>query len=638
MIDTLLLVAFCFHSFSASSCSHVNRSIQGTSHHALKRMAPNYNYVNSTIADILDCIVDPSEGLVDPESLKIIFVPTNDTMVSTIELRILARSSQEAVWQYPHFPMPVQGLIQLAKANDPAKVFTATLLSLNMLESCIRKHCMYTTGKAPLLKTMLSQMNHPSLPILKTLLLPDGLNLRNLLWHGFITNIPPCWVALVLVLIRNLENDESQFTILKSTKALRSFPPSIRLDHPRIQYDVFPKWIPSSHEAIYNLAKDWITKHQYPTMIAALLSTLLEHTLRLEWCRHGNGRRDDDIDAQSIALPGQYYVTLDGHGQRQHHELLLNPSNSLLVSRLGGNRMALLTDLFASSCGGPNVRAALAHGMWDEWIHEELTSLRSGLPWDDTRNDEELWNLIHLLWMVTNSNLDEDPFEYQPRYSYTAVTKQSVSGVVLARRRLLGLLQASEVYTAQQIATNATDVLHVLRLSTYDLELEAKRIHEWLGKEDNSTNWTPGDVWAEHANNVKLVDCGAARTLLNDVERVLCSYSDSLDAAIIDLQRENSSSRHVRRAKTLCGLGRVASNLLAFTSMVGFLFIQAKLKPHECKIDKDELLKAVERSRMVVSTFETFYSANAERAIKAATDYTKGKPIKAILAAMNASC
>lgn len=154
-------------------------------------------------------------------------------------------------------------------------------------------------------------------------------------------------------------------------------------------------------------------------------------------------------------------MTLDGHGQRHNHELLLNPSNALLVLRLGGNRMELLTDLFASSCGGPNVRAALAHGMWDEWIHEELTCLRSGLPWDDKRNDEELWNLIHLLWIVTNSNLDEDPFEYQPRYSYTTVTKQSVSGVVLAQQRLLRLLQTLEIYSAQKFATNATDVIHV---------------------------------------------------------------------------------------------------------------------------------------------------------------------------------
>jgi ElaB/YqjD/DUF883 family membrane-anchored ribosome-binding protein len=171
----------------------------------------------------------------------------------------------------------------------------------------------------------------------------------------------------------------------------------------------------------------------------------------------------------------------------------------------------------------------------------------------------------------------------------------------------------------------------------YDLELEAKRILELLGKEDNCTNWTPGDVFAEYENNVKLVDCGAARALLTDVERVLTSYSDSLESAIKELQREASSSRHVRRAKTLCGLGRASSDLFAFTSMVGLLFVQATLKPHESKIDKDELLKAVKRSRMVVSRFETFYSANAERAIKAATDYTQGKPIKAILAAMNAA-
>jgi hypothetical protein len=45
-----------------------------------------------------------------------------------------------------------------------------------------------------------------------------------------------------------------------------------------------------------------------------------------------------------------------------------------------------------------------------------------------------------------------------------------------------------------------------------------------------------------------------------------------------------------------------------------------------------ELLKATERSRMVVSTVDNFIATNAERSYKAAAVYTKAKVVKKILA------
>jgi hypothetical protein len=44
------------------------------------------------------------------------------------------------------------------------------------------------------------------------------------------------------------------------------------------------------------------------------------------------------------------------------------------------------------------------------------------------------------------------------------------------------------------------------------------------------------------------------------------------------------------------------------------------------------LLKAVERTRMVVSTTKTFLPINTERVYKAIVEYTKGKAVKALLA------
>jgi hypothetical protein len=52
--------------------------------------------------------------------------------------------------------------------------------------------------------------------------------------------------------------------------------------------------------------------------------------------------------------------------------------------------------------------------------------------------------------------------------------------------------------------------------------------------------------------------------------------------------------------------------------------------------DDGHLLKAVERTRMIVSTVSTFICANAQRAFKTVDMYTKGKAVKRIIAIKDA--
>jgi hypothetical protein len=37
--------------------------------------------------------------------------------------------------------------------------------------------------------------------------------------------------------------------------------------------------------------------------------------------------------------------------------------------------MVLMTDLYTISCGGPNLRAAISHGAWDQCLDQELLLL-----------------------------------------------------------------------------------------------------------------------------------------------------------------------------------------------------------------------------------------------------------------------
>jgi Ni2+-binding GTPase involved in maturation of urease and hydrogenase len=48
-------------------------------------------------------------------------------------------------------------------------------------------------------------------------------------------------------------------------------------------------------------------------------------------------------------------------------------------------------------------------------------------------------------------------------------------------------------------------------------------------------------------------------------------------------------------------------------------------------VDQATMLKAVERSRMVVSTVDTFLHTKIDRVVKSVREYVKGKAVKAVL-------
>lgn len=189
-------------------------------------MEDRFPFVHPSIAEIIDCQSHQCEDqrdvaalrtLIDPQNLTMLYEPPSTGMIDRQVLVELAHASDAALFDGRfstlHWTLPWRGLIDVCHEN----VAAATLLALNRLESAIRRSTGYVTGQAPLLKTMIQQLNedHQLKPILQSLLLPheEGLNLRNLLWHGFVPTLPRPWFALVIVLLHNLEpqhvDDES---------------------------------------------------------------------------------------------------------------------------------------------------------------------------------------------------------------------------------------------------------------------------------------------------------------------------------------------------------------------------------------------------------------------------------------------
>jgi Domain of unknown function (DUF4209) len=611
----------------------------GVHFHTAMSIEDRFPFVHPSIAEIIDCQshqyeAEASRTRIDPQSLKILCEPMTDT-IARQDLIELAHASDAALFDgrfsFP-WTLPLHGLLDLSHEN----VAAATLLALNSLESAIRRRAGYVTGKAPLLKTMIHQLDDDQLkPIFKSLLLPhEGLNLRNLLWHGFVPSLPRPWFALVFVLLRNLEpqqqdhddsHDHPQPVVIPDLRSQPSL--KILLEDPIEDTDLsrMRSWLPLSHQSLFDLAMQWIDC--YPTCATALLGILLEHGLRVEWC-HVNNRPHD-----CIAQPGAYYVTLDGHGQRDRHDLLLHPyyqqcQPNHLISHLGGSTHALLTDLFASACGGPNIRAALAHGMWDAWIETELGCRITGTK--TMVGDEPMKDMVQIMMVALKCVAIQTPFQYTPLYSYTATTRCSLDTTLegLCRLELL-----RETFRHQPIFEQARGpISHELM----DLHVPVGKLRQvsanlpFFTSRNTKSQWTTADVYDDYECNVALANCIAAKTLLSDIGVAICSYCELLEEVVDHLKcSDSATTRQQRRSIRLVSMVDVTLSLYSFVTRVALLWIESKLLG-TTDLSSEVLLKGVERSRMCVSTFATFLPTNAERATKSAVEFSKGKATKAI--------
>mmetsp|Transcript_24935 Transcript_24935/g.55263 ORF Transcript_24935/g.55263 Transcript_24935/m.55263 type:complete len:807 (+) Transcript_24935:322-2742(+) len=573
------------------------------------------------------------------------------------------------------------------------QILVATLISFNMLESKIRDLCNKTSGRAPLLKHMIESLGRMGdnddgagsvgekfrslSAILRTLLLPSGINLRNLVWHGFLATIPRKWLALNVCLMLSLEEadldsrdiDEPSSDTVTQSDAVRSSLERVAklsmhegtrsmmeygqvvmesddgLLHHRLVESV-SSIVPASHRSLLRVAVHRYARH-YPVCFAAISSLIIEHSLRLLWCEEN--RKPEDM----IALRGydRYYVTLDGHGQRDKHDIVLMPYLSTedadgsqvlpenrLVQRLGGSALAFLSDMFTSP-HGPNIRSAVTHGIWDDFLYEELGRMVEGNA-DDTGGELRgvAFALLASLDLLSFANeASSFPPRLQklirPAFSYAAIMTREVEVVLEKLVDLDNTVTTEQVLIASSSANMSSQYIKALSLLSSDLDVSRlaalkERIVPTYDYETASI-WSVSDVYKESGFNTELAQCRAACALINDLALALSQMSDTLADAMATLSK-GGDRRQCKKATRLCSVVPLALQLYKVAAYAALFQIETEKSGVQNESSTDAM-KAVERSRMCISTFATMLNTNIDRSVKAAADYASSKTVMSLI-------
>lgn len=227
------------------------------------------------------------------------------------------------------------------------------------------------------------------LQLLKILFLPSGLNLRNLVWHGFVipADVPKCWGSLTFVLIVAVaeylpgNEEDSGSSSLFSTGSYDSrfvldestMPPDWTCESldSILKISASSAFVPSGRIRLVERALRALLVDQDELLFLFALLPVLEHAVRMEFL-HLNQRKFGISSEYGRAQIDAYYSTLDGFGQREKHQVLLHPRILLesssdvrpfnaLYGDLPVASLAIWLDLFMMA-SGPNLRAKLCHG------------------------------------------------------------------------------------------------------------------------------------------------------------------------------------------------------------------------------------------------------------------------------------
>ncbi|KAH9122859.1 hypothetical protein LEN26_010066 [Aphanomyces euteiches] len=229
--------------------------------------------------------------------------------------------------------------------------------------------------------------------VLRILFLPTGLNIRNLVWHGFLApfELPGCLCSLLFVLLadpclrQTATSDVTELPAFVIPWNYKVFADGLRrVGDLRTKISDGPNAIMLRsrvnmvHQAILAFLSG-------QTLLSLFLSIpALEHLIRCEFVREN---QPNVPLAMKEAQLKEYYSTLDGFGQRAQHQVLLareifNPSATTeafnrLYQTLPTGVLQVCLDLFMALLG-PNVRGKMCHGelslasLWNE------ESLRDG--------------------------------------------------------------------------------------------------------------------------------------------------------------------------------------------------------------------------------------------------------------------
>lgn len=632
------------------------------------------------------------------------------TLASQCELAIL-----RADIEHLDLPMPIRGILSLIPPLDDEETASynrgiggeealiATLIALNMVENSIRNLTNMEHGRAPLLKDMIQIMaerrDELTLPnslviVLRSLLLPnDGINLRNLLWHGFVPAIHRRWCALSIVLIMSMDDlaqtssfvdydEDGVLSNLETLQVMRNHKDLIDiLDHgqsivscpegiDRFEATLMQtSFIPTSHKELSRVALRYV---HCPVIFASVMGPIIEHSLRIIWC-------DENQKDKYIAEPGSYFVTLDGHGQRDKHEIVLLPflaelqpggevkeARNQMVYRFGGPTMALLLDIFASPPGAPNIRASVAHGLFNRHLFKELEDIQSTNHGIRNRSGENMLALedmanalVSILDILTHHESSQNYImpcahreslisSYRPNFSYSAILIEEADYMVEKMKPLYeficeGRHRKLSYNVSTSMQSNVESKIEAMSQSYETVVAFRNTIYEGFSlAASDSSEFTAENYFEETTSNVIASECGAARQLMSEIAAAASSTLKELVRGVKELESDAKlPSRRRKQISRICGGAELTLNFYSFAAYCALIFIQRSQSTVKfsstCQnpvyarhktLSNDILFTAVKRSRMVLSTFSTVKMW--DRALKALEQYIAGKAVKAI--------
>lgn len=621
------------------------------------------------------------------EHLNIQLIPMASlvTLASQCELALF----RDDGCSFLHLPSPISGLLNVValKTKDcsneerDAHFFIATTIALNMVENSIRHLTGKRQGRAPLLKDMIELIGRREgqfmvpkslVVVLKSLLLPnDGLNLRNLLWHGFLPGIKRRWFALALVLTISIDDiaGTSSFeshasdnhgiiegmscnqglldVIYHGRRTLSSVHELNKLEQKLMD----SSFIPRSHHVICRAMLNYVNS---PVMFASIATPLIEHALRILWCR-------DNKQNKCVAAPGSYYVTLDGHGQRDKHDIVLMPFMShldecrserenLLVHRLGGPTMALLIDIFASPPGAPNIRASVAHGLFNADLFQELNTVSRINGDAKFRLIDDMTSVLIATLEILSDVCNQDGKKadiishgsisiksYRPYFSYSALLLSDIDSFVDNMDPFYKLINDG-CHLAHSNSSLNVDIASKMAETSISIDtvlMMQARIYERFGI-DKTQEWTTENCFQDHRNNLVASECGAARLLLSEISIAASTYLEELGANLVALEERDQklSSRRRKQISRICSTAQLTLDFYSFAAYCALTYIERRqsaitstieFRSRHDELGNDILFLAVKRSRMVVSTWSTMKSL--DRGLKALEQYVDGKAV-----------
>lgn len=282
------------------------------------------------------------------------------------------------------------------------------------------------------------------LRLLKVLFLPSGLNLRNLVWHGFLVpaEFPKCFSCLLVVLLLALPqvavkapDDHDPVEVDEPLFNVNSYNDRFVLNDAELcdqLYQLFgdkadrsqlkellataghgSEFIPRGRRNLVKKAFRALSETQDELWFLFALLPVLEHAIRIKFITTNQAKFGLSSEYGTAQIDA-YYSTLDGFGQRDKHQVLLH-SNVVLSSgddgfhlnelymTLPSAALAVCLDLFMMA-SGPNLRAKLCHGEAD------LSTLNNNTnKLVDSRPLSTASQLLLLTWLLLCRN--EDPAE-----------------------------------------------------------------------------------------------------------------------------------------------------------------------------------------------------------------------------------